>query len=396
MKFRIKFINIYYYTFCLIVLIASGSLVAYRIGTNRIDILIVLMGLPFIFKAIMKKKHFEFLIIIGLLLSIYYLINFINYPNTGLKLLRYVSLLLIMIVMTLRSRTYDINIYFVFYRIILFIAAYSLVFFILISILNIPINYIHINPFNSITPYRSYFGVYYSLSAVNLGGIWISRNNSIFWEPGLYQVYLNFALYVNLFIKENKKKKGLIILLLSILSTFSATGIILASILIGYKIIINQKYDSKNIPLKLFISVLLIVTITSMTGNILNEKSQSSLQSFESRKSDIILGLAAFVEKPIIGHGYFNEEIFFRMQRNSNVYWDYNRGNSNGIINIAYMQGIIGLLLYLFPIFFGKKGYVKRSDKIGFILFFIISNMTAPIYQTAFMLLLVGRSYSEL
>ena len=388
--------NLYYYFFCLLVILASGSLIAYRVGPNRIDILIVIMGLPLLMKAMGKKRDFSITTIMGLFFAIYFFINFLNYSATWVNLIRYISLLMIMFVFGLQVSRSNIKIHVFLYRIILFIASYSLVLFLLISVLRLQIPFTNINPFDSITPYRSYSGVYYSLSAINIGGTWILRNNSIFWEPGLYQIFLNFALYAYLFLDISKKRKHLTIILLSILSTFSATGIILATMLVVYYIIQKQSNTKKNIPLKLIISIILLVAVTSVSGIILSEKSQSSVQSFQSRTSDIELGLMAFIQKPIIGHGYFNEDVFFSLQTRSNVYWHHERGNSNGLINLAYMQGLIGLIIYFFPLVYSKSFYRKRSDKIAFLMFFLISNMTAPLYQTAFMILWVGLSYGSI
>lgn len=92
--------------------------------------------------------------------------------------------------------------------------------------------------------------------------IWAyTRNNGIFWEPGAYQFFLNLAL---VFLLEKcdveKKKWALLILVITVLSTGSSTGMItLLVILIGYhqKIgtLISQIVDKYRTIILLLIAV---------------------------------------------------------------------------------------------------------------------------------------------
>lgn len=92
--------------------------------------------------------------------------------------------------------------------------------------------------------------------------IWAyTRNNGIFWEPGAYQFFLNLAL---VFLLEKcdveKKKWALFILIITVLSTGSSTGMItLFVILIGYRkkigVLLSQIVDKYRTIILLFIAV---------------------------------------------------------------------------------------------------------------------------------------------
>lgn len=75
-----------------------------------------------------------------------------------------------------------------------------------------------------------------------VGGL---RNSGIYWEPGMYQVYLNFALLFALYAVDElpvgKKIALIIYLATTIMTTGSITGILLCAILIAVYIILGSK-----------------------------------------------------------------------------------------------------------------------------------------------------------
>ncbi len=65
----------------------------------------------------------------------------------------------------------------------------------------------------------------------------IDRNNSIFYEPGAYQIFLNVALFILLFTDMNYKRHTqwifISILLVTLVTTFSTTGFLIFGVMFG-------------------------------------------------------------------------------------------------------------------------------------------------------------------
>ena len=64
-----------------------------------------------------------------------------------------------------------------------------------------------------------------SLSVMKLFGVEFCRNQGLFWEPGVLQVYLNLFFFFHAFIY--KRKRWLILIGFVVLGTYSTTGIII-------------------------------------------------------------------------------------------------------------------------------------------------------------------------
>lgn len=65
----------------------------------------------------------------------------------------------------------------------------------------------------------------------------IDRNSSLFFEPGAYQIYLNSALFLILFVKTSlsagKQWAYIVLLLVTLLTTFSTTGFLMFAVMFG-------------------------------------------------------------------------------------------------------------------------------------------------------------------
>lgn len=92
------------------------------------------------------------------------------------------------------------------------------------------------------------------------------RNSSIFWEPGAYQTILVVSYVFELMThsKHNALYRWLIIV--SLFTTLSTTGIICALILIVCQVIENEDQLIRNTPVKRLILIAIIITIVIFVG----------------------------------------------------------------------------------------------------------------------------------
>jgi hypothetical protein len=67
------------------------------------------------------------------------------------------------------------------------------------------------------------------------------RNFGIFREPGVYMIYLNIALFCELF-SERPSSKRMMVYLVAILTTISTAGVIIASLIIAFSLFFSRKY----------------------------------------------------------------------------------------------------------------------------------------------------------
>lgn len=133
--------------------------------------------------------------------------------------------------------------------------------------------------------------------------IGVSRNCGPFWEPGMFAVFLNIALFCNIFIKKNGKKIQNIILLLALISTFSTGGYIVSFLIVLFYII-NHGLSLRNILLIIPLTLILIPSVLEL--EYIGEKTISQFEgaskgSGSSRFGAFITQIDMIDSSPLIG-----------------------------------------------------------------------------------------------
>lgn len=85
------------------------------------------------------------------------------------------------------------------------------------------------------------------------------RNCSVFWEPGAYQIFLNIALWYEMFCKKKRRvNMRMVVFFITIATTISTAGMINAILLaISYVSVNNKKGTRKNMILLLLLSLII-------------------------------------------------------------------------------------------------------------------------------------------
>lgn len=179
---------------------------------------------------------------------------------------------------------------------------------------------------------RSYFGVEIPLAGA-------------FWrEPGVTQIFYNFALVYYWFInKENHKKIYSVILIAGIISLGSTMGYVLLLALVVVKIWRND------IRLILFY-IGLIIPIIYFALNVIAQRYGNIVAS--SRMLNIIQAFNSWKESPIIGKGYSAKIMYFE-----------------GILNYFVHFGILGIYpvwLVMNYLFIKKNNYSLKTKLVLF------------------------------
>lgn len=334
-------------------------------------------------KKINIREKYLFCILIFFTIPV--IVNLLVYSPSFGKLLYKVLLFILFYFLCAYSNSRNNLIIEAFYRIIIIIAVVSLVLYVIVDCFNINIPYNIIRSSEGGYYYRNYLNLYYSYHGVTKRFLY--RLSGFFWEPGMYGIYLNYALYI--YISRGKNKKWeFFILLISILVTQSTTGYIVTTILLGTMFIKTNKIKKEQycllaafvLPVILIVIVVLFLTKRNTTNH--------NIGSYYLRMNDIVNGIKVFLQNPIFGTGFYNEEPFKQLDY-------YGRGSSNGFLTWCYTTGIIGIIIALFPFIsriVASKGSDRNNKLIYFFIIFIFNN-AEPIYSLPFMVYILAEEY---
>lgn len=220
------------------------------------------------------------------------------------------------------------------------------------------------------------------------------RNCGMYWEPGMYQIYLNLVLIYYLYKSGIEKRKRFITLGVcgfAIITTGSVTGYVLALLIVVLYIFINS---SNSLVKLLLLSVFIFVFMAILPKLVFMFETKTSIEREESsytmRMADLIIGFELFKQNPIIGYGIDNDMYnIFTKNEFSEV-----RGNSNGIMNVLINLGIVGFIFYSFCVYKFSKIFSRYLNNklviISIIVWALLSAMNEPITFHPFFFFLLG------
>jgi hypothetical protein len=156
---------------------------------------------------------------------------------------------------------------------------------------------------------------------------YINSNFGLFWEPGVFQTFINLALYFQLFVLKDLNIRRIIVFMITIFTTFSTTGYLSAFLLFAiYLITNNEKAKSTKRKRRKLLSVVIILMIVgaisfSMLPSNINFKVFGKLEaivnpnltshniayrSTTARMDAIKIPIINFVKSPLWGRGFKN------------------------------------------------------------------------------------------
>lgn len=207
-------------------------------------------------------------------------------------------------------------------------------------------------------------GITVSAYIFNMG--WGSQNRlaSIFWEPGQYQIILNFTLIlcsndiIDL-LKEHRYMiliRKYIILIVALILTISTAGYIAFGIICFY--VMLNVLDKRKIG-QAIIAIVLCGTCISVLVNSdavqekFAQKNETRDTSYSIRMMDNLGLLRMIQERPIVGYGIQTKGFQRR------AYAVDNRTSSNGWLNAGAQLGVPFLIFLLFSVWHGLKNMFR-------------------------------------
>lgn len=296
------------------------KLVTTRLSSKSFKKIFLIVGIYYVVILLLTLVHFEFI------QNLYY---FLIFPST-------IFLVLIESYANSLYRFID-----KFVQVIIIMSYVSLFFWFFGSILNVisPTNYV-LNGWVNGSVTSSYFNLYFETQGINFLGIHFIRNSGIYAEGPMWNLMLSLALMVQaLLLSKNTKRE--IILVLTIFTVASTTGIFIVGVLYIYK---SLRYLN---GWQRVITLSTVPLIVFGLIQIIDDKASSS--SANIRLDDFLAGISAWKESPFFGSGFYNGLKVLEFYMNTGI--RSNLGNSDSFVLILAQGGILLGTLYFYPMF---------------------------------------------
>lgn len=285
-------------------------------------------------------------------------------------------------------------------NIIVLLAAISLFFYIFGSCLDIiPHNYQIILDWGGPHYVDAYYGLHYDTQITWIKGIEVIRNTGVYNEAASHSINLCIALMIQMFYSQEDNKFKQLLLIITIFTTLSVTGIGISIILILVKLLgnkskINLSNKTKKIIIPTIIICLVGIGIFFVKDKIVSGANNPT-SSVSIRIDDYKIAFKAWKDNILIGHGYGRHDI---TEKYMSEVRGYDTGGSNGFVIILPQGGLYLLLIYLLPFIISmrKAVYAKNISSliscITLLLLFLATNIT----YTYMMLYFLGRGWSNI
>lgn len=327
------------------IILLTGSVWGWDIHAIR-TLQIVLSVAYFLYKKGIHKMRVQKsnMIMVGILLAVY-VFNIVVIAKLNIFSSNYYTVLTEIISLFLIAESIERRNFVIKYISIIFVmSAMSLLFWamarkgIMIAPMIVEPGNGNIYRMNLFYIYRAYSGVA-SLNEFN------ARNFGIFWEGGVYQAFVNIALFW--LIDQKKHVKYFIvkavIFVLTIITTFSSIGYFI--LILNLMFYVNKRSEKLNYKRIIMLVGVLVVAICILNSSAVVDKFSSDSSSYISytiRVNDNLNGVKVAMYSPVWGLGYRSARYYSELESVGII------ANSSGILSTAQEFGIIFMMFLVF------------------------------------------------
>jgi len=201
------------------------------------------------------------------------------------------------------------------------------------------------------------------------------RNSGAFWEPGMFAIFLNLALMINIYINKAKLLSHRnIVFIITLITTLSTTGFIVLFLIILSTFILNKKIEHAILYLPIIIGISLIAytyvwKLEFMSGKVTAQVDNANYNQ-SSRFGAALFHFEQLKESPLTG------VFLLEAQNNKEINFEDRHVTPNGISLIFMVWGIPVALIYFALIYTGLARWLRfnRIDNklVHFFFFFIV------------------------
>lgn len=231
-----------------------------------------------------------------------------------------------------------------------------------------------VDPGNGNLYNMNFFYIYRAYSSFPVLNEFNERNIGVFWEGGVYQAFVNIALF--LLIDQKKRKYFIfkaVIFVLTIITTFSSTGYIILIFNMLFYVIKSGKLSYRKLVLLLVAVVAAICIIYSPAVANKFSSDSTSYISYTIRMNDNVNGVKVAMYSPFWGLGYHSTSYYSELQNLGII------ANSSGILSTAQQFGIFFMI---FLVFTQCKNFCITFQKRNFSAILIASIMLLLIFSS--------------
>ena len=223
----------------------------------------------------------------------------------------------------------------------------------------------------------TYHFLYFETQESSFMGYETVRNSGIFNEGPMYNMILCVALSMELFLRTRKSVWRIIVLIITIFTTFTTTGFLFLGVAIAWVVFV---FFSQKARVFIIASLpLLIIGMMNFSNAIVEDKEDSSsgASSVDARTTDILTCIDIGLANPVLGQGLFTKKA---TESEGGTY-----GFSNSLFTIFADGGLYTVFLYFAALVLIPLRYFSRKHMIFWPLlmfsFFIIFAFTASPFK---------------
>lgn len=200
------------------------------------------------------------------------------------------------------------------------------------------------------------FLLFFHETIKNSGFMGFVRSNGFFFEPGVFQIYLNLFLYAAFFHFKNLKYAA--IALLGVLATQSTTGLTISCGICGLAgFSYFRRLDvSTSFVGAIFLPITILPILWFTYQNIIDKLFGDLAGSASARQFDLLTGFRIIGEHPLFGIGFsqarFREEFSTFGRQVGTIMGDASleRSLTNGLVYLAVLLGIPIMIVFVYAL----------------------------------------------
>jgi len=395
----------------MLIMSTGGLLFVFNRNTMYIlFISLIIFALLFTYKSIKKNLFYSF-IITWVLLIVLFLINYyFAFSSQDQNKYQYYLFIITLSILVLfhfsNNRIDDVfvkRLYFVL-KLIVFHAFIQVFLYLIVKD--------NLNPISSSSyecrtfKYMFYYASldFKSHSVVSLFGIEIVRNQGLFWEAGVAQVFFNILFFLEAFIVK-KNRVILLITAIVIITTYSTIGIAILLLQVIVYFIAELKKNLIFIPIGL---ILLMPVYSLFTANFEEKLYGEKEASFQKRYFDLVQPLFIGLESPLTGIGldlnrfqeyrsefYINSTTFNLIQEQVGLdlkMENTSQGSANSFMFLLAAMGFPTTLIFIYMLL--NQQLINKRKRI-FLSIVILSLFSSPLLLRPFFLIFIISGFTH-
>ena len=229
-------------------------------------------------------------------------------------------------------------------------------------------------------------------------GISIYRNQGIFWEPGILQIYMNILFFISSFAIRNKTLQ--IFSAILVLTTYSTTGIgILLLQLLVILFLGKTSIIQKAVLFLLLATIAVPIFIFNTRQKVDDDSATTDQTSSAFRVYDLLEGVKITSQYPLTGIGLSEETYKAVKSANNSFFTNYSQDFTNIVLDrrssnsVMYFLTRFGIPFTLGCFFLLYRQVFFEHKKWLFFLIIIISNLSEPLLTSPFFILIAASGF---